>query len=576
MIGSISPRPYQREALEALDHHMRAKQTNPCVVIPTGGGKSLLIAWAIQTWKSDYPPFRCMILAHRKELVAQNAAELQGLWPDGDVGIYSAGLKRRDLDASITYASIDSVWNRAGEFPPFDVLVIDEAHRIPARGEGKYQSFISDCRKISPGLRVAGFTATPYRLGMGPICHADHILQEVCYEAHIGALIRDGFLCKLRSKVGEAPDLQGVRRNGRGDYVQKALAKTVEEPDVVKKAVREAAAVIQAEGRKSCVFFCVDVAHCKAVSRELRRYGFEAPVVTGKTPREERDRVAEAFKAGRYRVLCNVNVYTEGFNAKRVDCVVLLRPTLSAGLYAQMVGRGLRLHPDKTDCLVLDYARCIETHGPIDCLETGEVKVIECGSVDPPRCKPCRRLRKPSASCMECGGTGYRTWPDGCGDTFSRALGTCPHCGWRIPPQEVERAEAEERDRKLHEEKAARRSILGSEPEEFEVSSVSVHRHKKPGRPDSLRVQYRCGLSTFREWVCLDHPGFAGQKARRWWADRFGEEAAKRASVSSAVEDLFTAKVLAMRTETITVAKRGKHYQVIAHKLRRERAHGNA
>ncbi len=576
--SAITPRPYQVEALEALDAHMRAKESNPCVVIPTGGGKSLLIAWAIQQWKHAYPPFRTMILAHRKELVQQNSAELLGLWPGGDIGVYSAGLRRRDLDNSVTYASIDSVHKRWGEFPPFDVLIIDEAHRIPAKGEGKYRSFIAGCKTQNPRLRVVGFTATPFRLGMGPICHKDHVLHEICYEAYIGDLIRDGYLCRLRSKVGvELPDLSEVRRNGRGDYVGKSLAKAVDVPEVVQKAVRDAMAIVNAEERKSIVFFCVDVSHCRAVSLELRRYGLDAPVVTGKTKGHERDRIAERFKTGQYRALCNVNVYCEGFNARRVDCIVLLRPSLSPGLFCQQVGRGLRLHPGKEDCLVLDYARMIETHGPIDCLEAGEVRVIVCGSIkaDPQTCMDLPEIcQDPQSSTIS--PTGLEVCgncredddePQGCGDTFSRALGECPHCGWKIPPQEVAREEAEARERKMHEEKAARQSILGSEPEEVTVNSVTLHRHRKPGKPDSLRVQYRCGLSTFREWVCLDHEGFAGQKARRWWAARFGTVEARQITVDKAVDDLFTATALTDMTEAITVVRRGKRSEIVGYRL---------
>lgn len=551
--SAIPPRPYQLEALDALDEHMRAKETNPCVVLPTGAGKSLVIAWAIQRWKHDHPPFRCMILAHRKELVVQNAEEMRGLWPGGDIGVYAASLRRRDTDHSVIYASIDSVWSRWGEFPPFDVVLVDEAHRIPARGEGKYRSFVAGCASLNKRLRLVGFTATAFRLGLGPICHKDHLLHEVCYEANVANLIRDGYLCPLRSKVGTSlPDLESVERNGKGDFKGASLAAAVDVPEVVQGAVREAMAVIQAENRRSVVFFAVDVKHAKDVSLELRRYGLDAPVVTAKTKAAERDRIVERFKQGRYRALVNVNVYTEGFNAKRVDCVVLLRPTLSAGLYAQMVGRGLRLHPDKADCLVLDYARCIETHGPIDCLEAGEVRVIVCGSV----------AGAPEGS------------PQGCGDTFSRALGACPHCAWAIPPQEVERAAAEASEKKMHEEKAAQREILGREPEELRVDDVTVHRHRKDGSPDSLRVQYRCGLTTVREWICLDHPGYAGRKARGWWAKRFGTGEAHVVTVDSAIENIFLAASLKKLTEAITVVRQGRHYEILSYKLNVEDLRG--
>lgn len=524
-----APRPYQAAALEALHAHLAGNDTAPCVVLPTGAGKSLVMAWAIQYWKGRYPPFRACVLAHRKELVAQNSAELAGLCPMIDMGVYSAGLGRKDEDASILFAGIDTIFKRWGDLRPFDVLIIDEAHRIPARGEGKYRTFIEGCRKINPQLRVVGLTATPYRMGCGPICHRDHILNEVCYEANVGDLIAQGFLCKLRSKVGDAaPDLSLVERNHGGDYKENSLAKAAEV--VVEKAVRSAVGHISKEQRKAVIFFCVDVEHCRRVSCELRKYGIEAPAVTGKTPPAERERIAQGFISGRYHAICNVNVYTEGFNVKRVDCIVLLRPTLSMGLYSQMVGRGLRLHPDKTDCLVLDYAHCIDEHGPIDCLDPGRVALYECGE---------------------------------CGDTFSRAARKCPHCGWEIPKQEIERQEAEEREKRMHEIEASRREILGSLPETVPVDDVIVARHVKPGSPDSIRVTYRSGLSMFNEWICLDHPGYSGEKARKWYATRFGHEAAASVTVDSALQDLFFAQQIHSRTATITVQRRGKYAEIV-------------
>jgi len=528
------PRPYQTEALDALDTHMRAKDTHPCVVIPTGGGKSLLMAWAIQMWKLAYPPFRCCILAHRKELVEQNSSELLSIWPEADVGVYAAGLGRRDLDNAITFASIDSVHKRWGEFAPFDVLIIDEAHRIPASGEGKYRAFIKGCESLNDQLRVIGFTATPYRMGCGPICHRDHILNEICYEANVSSLIAQGYLCKLRSKTGDVkPDLSGVKQR-QGDYVAKSLAAAVDTPELVRTAIKSAMRIIQSEQRMSVMFFCIDVAHCRHVSLELSRHGIVAPQVTGKTPGAERDRIATEFKAGRYRAICNVNVYTEGFNAKRVDCIVDLAPTLSPGRFAQKVGRGLRTHPGKTDCLYLDYGRNIETHGPIDAMDGGEVRLAECQE---------------------------------CGDTFSRAVRACPNCGWEIPKQEIEREEAEVAQRQMHEREASERAILGNAPEELTVTDVKVHRHKKPGKPDSIRVQYRCGVSSINEWICLDHGGYAEQKARAWWARRF--LGIKHITVDEALESLFFTQRLNAITESITVMRRGKHIEIVDYKLKR-------
>lgn len=524
------PRPYQTAALDALHSHICEKDTNPCVVIPTGGGKSALIAWAIRQWKESCPHFRCCILAHRKELIEQNAMELNTLYPESDVGIFSAALSRRDYDASILYASIDSISKRAGEFAPWNVVMVDEAHRIPFSGEGKYRTFINESRKFNPKLKVIGWTATPFRMTGGQICHKDHILNEVCYEAKVTDLIKDGYLCPLRSKVGVTqPELKNVKRNSGGDYILKSLVEITNREKIVASAVLEAVQIITANSRQSVIFFCVDIEHCQRVSFELSRYGINAPVVTGKTHSKQRDRIANDFKAGKLQAICNVNVYTEGFNAQRVDCIVLLRPTLSAGLFSQMVGRGLRTHSSIRDCLVLDFASCIDEHGPIDLLG-GQPTIM--------------------ATCAECR------------ESFSRAIRMCPVCGTELPKQEIERLDKVERERRLHGDKASKKSILSGVPQTHKVDTVYVRRHLKPGSPDSLRVQYRCGLSMFREWVCLDHPGYAGKSAYSWYERRFGRPKQKP-TVNSTLENLFLTQEILAYTKTITVIRKGKYYEIV-------------
>ena len=404
----MNPRPYQAEAMQAVNDHLATKSTNPCVVLPTGSGKSPCMAWLIKDWKAGHPPFRCIVLAHRTELVEQNAAELAGMY-GGEIGIYAASAHKRDTMTDITYASIDSVYNKFGEFPPFDVIIVDEAHRIPVKGEGKYRTFIAGALKSNPNLRVVGFTATPYRVGSGPICHPQHILNEVCYEAKIAPLIEAGYLCKLRAKAsGLTPELSSVKKASTGDYKQRELSAVVDVPELVKDAVQEIVAIINAERRKSVVVFCVDIAHAKHVSDAFNTHGIEAPCVTGKTSAANRKKTVRDFRAGRLRVLCNVNCYTEGFNVKQVDCDVLLRPTLSAGMYSQMVGRGLRIHPDKTDCLILDYGGNIDRHGPIDAIDGGVIRLAKCRE---------------------------------CNEMFSRALGACPSCDWVIPKMEMDNLE---------------------------------------------------------------------------------------------------------------------------------------
>ena len=528
----FQPRQYQINARMALHNHVCTKKTNPCIVLPTGSGKSVVMASTIQMWKEQSPWIRGCILAHRKELVVQNADKFRTVYDGSDIGIFSAGLGRRDYESPILFASIDSIFRKSGEFPPFDFLFIDEAHRIPPSGEGKYRTFIKGCRQFNQALIAVGWTATAFRMGCGPICHKDHILNEICYEAKITELINDGYLCKLRSKVGlTQPELGGVRRNNKGDYIVNSLSKATNKGHIIASAISEAVRIIKAENRKSIVFFCVDVGHCERISRELRTHGIYAPYITGKTRQHERDRIISDFKDGRIHAICNVNVLTEGFDAPHIDCIVLLRPTLSPGLFSQMVGRGLRPHRSKIDCLVLDFANCIDEHGPIDLLGDGQQVVM--------------------ATCSQCR------------ESFSRVIKVCPSCGREIPKQEIDRLEIVERERRMHSDKTSGKSILSDEPQILKVDTVYVNRHVKPGSPDSLRIQYRCGVGMYREWICLDHEGFAGVKAGKWWMDRIGDPSG--VTVNEALNNMFLSQSILEYTKTITIKKIGKHYEIIAY-----------
>ena len=154
-------RPYQNEAVQAVYDHLRSRDDNPCVVIPTGGGKTPVIATicrdAVNLWNG-----RVVILAHVKELLEQAADKLRHIAPEVPLGVYSAGLKRKDIGYAVTVAGIQSIWKKACDLGPVDLVVIDEAHMVPAEDDGMYRQFIADARR-NPQVRIVGLTATPYR-----------------------------------------------------------------------------------------------------------------------------------------------------------------------------------------------------------------------------------------------------------------------------------------------------------------------------------------------------------------------------------------------------------------------------
>lgn len=483
-------RPYQQEALDTLWRYLAARDGNPALVLPTGAGKSPLMAaiaqQAVQQWQG-----RVGILAHVQELVSQNAAKLLQLWPEAPMGVYAAGLKRKDRFDKIVVMQIQSVATRAHSFGHFDLLLIDEAHRIPLNGEGRYLKFIEACRKINPRLRVVGLTATPYRLqgAAVPVCGPEHVLTEVAYEARVGDLIRDGYLSRLVNRAGERPNLAGVKTRG-GEYMDASLADAM--MPLVERTVDDL--LPRADGRKAGIVFCVNVAHAEAVLGALRARGETAALVHGGTPTAERDRLIEDYQAGAIRWMVNVNVLSEGFDAPHIDCVAMLRPTKSPGLYYQQVGRGFRLHPGKADCLVLDYAGNVLEHGPVDAI----------------RVKPARAGRAAevtTAAAKEC--------PQ-CSALLPIGLRQCPDCAYQFTSGDPG-----------HLDRPVDAPVLSSQRERvvnrYPVTAMKYERGPgKAGKPDHLRAVHVCGLRRFTEYVCLEHGGRARAEALRWWVARAG------------------------------------------------------
>jgi len=523
-------RPYQQSALDALWAYLRGADGNPALVLPTGAGKSPLMGAiareATETWSG-----RVGILAHVQELVQQNEAKLRAISPTADVGVYAAGLRRRDRFNKILVMQIQSVAKRATALGHFDLLLIDEAHRIPLKGDGQYLQFIRDCRRINPALRVVGLTATPYRLqgAAVPVCGPDAVLTEIAFEARIPDLIREGYLSRLVSRGGELPDLKGVAIRG-GEFVESALAERMDDAGLIARTVDDLCA--RAADRRAWIVFCVNVSHAEHVRDALQARGIATGLVHGGTPRAERDSQIAAFQAGRLRAMVNVNVLSEGFDAPHIDCVAMLRPTKSPGLYYQQVGRGLRLAPGKSDCLVLDYAGNVLEHGPVD-----EI-----------------RVRRPAREGAAAEVVTARVKECACGALLALGIRQCPECGHAFGSSDPAHAERPVDAPVLSIDRPRRIT-------EHDVRGVSYARHSKPGKTPSLRVTYHCGLRQFHEWVCIEHAGLARAKALRWWQARSSE------SCPRSVEEAMAQTPSLRRPSVIVVDETDKFPEIKEHRF---------
>ena len=483
-------RPYQTEAVAAVYDHLRSRDDNPCVVIPTAGGKTPVMAAicrdAVQQWNG-----RVLILAHVKELLEQATEKLHMMAPDlwNKIGVYSAGLKSRDTEHPIIVAGIQSVYRRAAELDCFDLVLIDEAHLLPPDGEGMYRTFLAEARTVNPNVRLVGLTATPYRMTTGMICGPENLLNHVCYEVGVRELIVQGYLCDLKTKAGRCKADTWMLHIRGGEFMAEEVEALMDEDALRRAACSEI--IEHTRHRHSVLIFAAGVNHARHVQETFERFGYECGFVCGETPPIDRADAIKRFRDGRLKYLVNVNVLSTGFDAPNIDCVALLRPTNSPGLYYQMVGRGFRLDPSKKNCLVLDFGGNILRHGPVDALA-----IKEPGKGDG---------QAPAKECPQCQAV------------IHAAYGICPECGFEFPPPK----------RGQHDHEASTAPVLSGQATEtkYEVIDVCYSVHVKRDAPEdhpcTMRVDYYIGFNEVRsEWVCFEHTGYARAKAEAWWIAR--------------------------------------------------------
>ena len=410
-------RDYQQEAVSSVLKHFRKTNESAVIVLPTGSGKSLVIAELARLAKR-----KILVLTHVKELVEQNHQKFESYGVAA--GIYSAGLKLKETQHQVTFASIQSAARNLDDFnEPYSLIIIDECHRVnlpspdlsdeqsnaplnaqsnkppqdKTKAESKfndalssntesedkaqpeaqsankvskgsnsnqYQQIIEKLMQVNPDVKLLGLTATPYRLGMGWI-----------YKKHYRGFMRSEEKRPFEHCIYELPLRYLIKR----EYLTEPnlVDATIEHYDfsslranasgdyspadmnhLLNKNPRVTQSIIEqvielGEQRQGIMIFAATVEHAKEVFSYLPSQ--LSALVTGATDNAERDKLIKAFKRKEIKYLVNVSVLTTGFDAPHVDMIAILRPTQSVSLYQQIIGRGLRLSENKKDCLVIDY-----------------------------------------------------------------------------------------------------------------------------------------------------------------------------------------------------------------------------
>jgi ATP-dependent helicase IRC3 len=356
--NTLTLRPYQEEALAKSVAAEERGVRRQLGVMATGLGKTVVFVS-----KAERRGTRCLILAHRDELISQAVDKVRQWWPDADVGIDQG--PRHEVDADVVVASVQSLHaKRLARISPhhFDggLVVVDEAHHAAAV---TYRAILDHfgCgpdseRRRADGPVLFGVTATADR---GDGKGLDDLFDEVVFNNDILWGIRSGFLSDLRGVqvLMSDLDLSGVKVRG-GDYNEGQLGDALEAADAPEHVV---ASWLEHALTRRTIVFLPTIALAEETAAEFVASGVNAECVSG-VPMEERRAILRRFKHGQTQVVTNCAVLTEGFDEPAVDCIVVARPTKSRALYAQMVGRGTRKFPGKADCLVLDVVGAANEH----------------------------------------------------------------------------------------------------------------------------------------------------------------------------------------------------------------------
>ena len=512
------PRDYQIEALNLTWDALHNTKDNLLCISPTGTGKTFIINALIKRMVTTYRKTKVLVVTHNKNIIGQNAKSMRKFWKTADVGVYSAGLKRKDTKNKIIYCGIQSVVKNLASFKGTNILFIDEAHLLSPNEGTMYQKLIEYLQEVNPKLRILLFSATPYRLGQGHLLESDmcdSIAFDFTQTAKFMWFVEQGYLTKLVTKkaVNEFDISEARMRGGEfNDADIQRLSNTKENNiAVVQECMKYGL------DRKSWMVFATGIEHGNALAEQFRAHGVSAICLHSKS--EDRDAELKRWEKGEYTAMVNVGLYTTGYDFPPLDLIAVARGTQSTALWVQMCGRGTRCvyignhnlttkdgrllaiaEGPKQDCLVLDFAGNTRRLGPIN---------------SPIIPKPRRKGdgmegEAPVKTCPEC-------------STYNHTRATrCECCGFEFPPPETVTTVAGTDDVMVED---------ALEPDIVEVPVMSVvYREKTSRKTDRpyLECTYQSFTDKYTEYL---FPGFPVAAVRErfedWWWYRLDEQERK-------------------------------------------------
>lgn len=481
----MTPRGYQIEAVESVFKYFSNNTGNPLLCLPTGTGKSVIIAMLLKKIFDTFPNQKVLMITHVKELIQQNYEKLKAVWNDAPVGIYSAGLKKRESQQNIIFCGIQSVAKKAELFGSVDLVVIDEAHLVSHNANSQYRNFIAKLKESNAYLKVVGLTATPFRSNFGLLTDAGiftDIAFDITQKDEFVKLINQGYLSALVPfATNHKIDVSNVKITN-GEYNQKELAKAVKVGDITEKILNDAIEI--AKNRNKWLIFSCGIEHGKDICNALNEKGILTTCVFGDLSNAERDKNIQDFKTGKYKAIVNYGVLTTGFDCPEIDCIIMMRPTLSPVLWVQMLGRGTRPSANKENCLVLDYAG-----------NTGRLGAINDPKI-PNKSKTKNKKQKQGEATLK----------------------TCPMCNATNIAQNMYcwKCNYFFKGEKLNSVSSDLALIEKTSLQFVKISKINISIYQKKGKPKCLKVDYYCGVNKVTEFLCPLHGGYATDMFFKW------------------------------------------------------------
>ena len=519
---------YQEEAINSIYHYFMSNSGNPVIGLPTGSGKTHIPTMFIKRVMQEWPNQRFMLLTHIKELISQAYDTMLNVWPNAPVGLYSAGLGRKDYALPIVFAGIQSAVKKPMLFGHRDIIFVDEVHMVNQDENSMYQNFLAVMKLINPHVKFIGLSATLFRMGQG-IVTDNGLFTDTIYDMTntdgFNKLIAEGYLLPLiplRTKTELDTSNVGM---ANGDFILSQLEKSVNVQDVTFAALRET--VEAGHDRKAWLIFASGIDHSNCIAEMLQSFGIDCASVHSKQSAEYNDKAIKAFKYEGLRALSSYSKLTTGFDYPGIDLICDLRPTMSIPLHVQKYGRGTRpLYApgynlnelggrleairvsSKQNCLALDFGRNTPRLGFIN---------------DPiiPRRRGEGTGEVPIKICNACG-------------VFNHIKAkTCIQCGNEF-----------EFEIKITKTSGTQELIKSDLPivETYEVDRAIYVKHIKDGKPPCIKVTYFCGLRTFNEWVFPQSMGgLPRHRFHTWWKQR--SDALPPATVDEALQHITVLRI---------------------------------